>query len=449
MFVLLTALTTSLDHPRSVFYASNDTPLSFDQFIDHSDTSVGKFQQNYFADFSVTKDNNTAVLYIGGESDGFGKPGPNSTIFGYAKQLQASFFVLEHRFFGGSQPFKNAMTTDNLKYLTVEQAVDDLGYFQEWAMKHYNLPSACKWLLIGGSYPGLLAAYTRAKYPKSFHAAISSSGVVYATNNYKEFDEQIAISLGQSCAAAARKVRQQADKLLETNPDFLLNLFGMNGLETKNFPLVLGEIFSLGPQYGDRKRLCAALEESTLTGSSALVSLAKYAKNVFGPEYAGGDVIGTYSDKEMNNATKDMNGARAWMWMTCNELAYWQVAPGRLALRSSSVNQDFFKDQCKAIFEKDMPIPDTDKFNDKWIPLLQNASRIYYVTSSQDPWTPTCFTDDDTIGPNCYKHTIIGEEAGHCSDLSSPKSTDQADLIRTRAHVKYVIQKWMDENDEE
>jgi pimeloyl-ACP methyl ester carboxylesterase len=449
MFVLLTALTTSLDHPRSAFHVTENTSLSFNQLIDHSGASQEKFEQHYYANFSVSADNNTAVLYIGGESDGFGQPGEKSTTFGFAKQLKGILFVLEHRYFGRSQPFPNAMTTENLKYLTVDQAVEDLASFQQWAMKHYNLPSACKWLLVGGSYPGLLAAYARAKHPELFHAAISSSGVVYATNNYKEFDEQIAISLGQSCAAAARKVRQQADELLETNPEFLLNLFGMKDLEKKNFPLVLGEIFSLGPQYGDRKRLCAALEESTLTGSSPLVRLAKYTKEIFGPSYAGDDIIGTYSDKEMHNTTKDMNGARAWMWMTCNELAYWQVAPGRLSLRSPKVNQQFFQDQCKAIFDQDMPIPDTQAFNDKWIPLLKKTSRIYYLTSSQDPWTPTCFTDDDTVGPDCYVHTIIGEEAGHCSDLSSPKPTDQADLIRTRAHVKYVIQKWMDEKIEE
>jgi pimeloyl-ACP methyl ester carboxylesterase len=448
MFALLTALTTSLDHPRSVYLLGDSEPLSFNQTLDHTTAGDIKFEQRYFADFSVSGDNNTAVLYIGGESDGFGKPGVNSTVFGFAKQLNAAFFALEHRFFGKSQPFPSNMTTENLKYLTVDQAVDDLAGFRDWAMVHYNLPSACKWLLIGGSYPGLLAAYTRAKHPTKFHAAISSSGVVYASNNYKEFDEQIAISLGQSCASVARKVRKQVDDLLETDPEFLLNLFGMSGLEKKNFPLVLGEIFSLGPQYGDRARLCAALEDSTVSGSSPLVRLAKYTKEIFAPEYAGGDVIGTYSDAEMHDATKSMNGARAWMWMTCNELAYWQVAPGRLSLRSPSVNQDFFKDQCKAIFDKEMPIPDTDTFNNKWIPLLQKTSRIYYLTSSQDPWTPTCFTDDDQIGPNCYIHTIIGEEAGHCSDISSPKPTDQADLIRTRAQVKYVVQKWMDEDDE-
>jgi serine protease 16 len=447
MFSLFAAVVTSLDHPRSIYLPNHQDPETFKQIIDHSEGG-GKeeFDQRYFANFSFSADNKTAVLYIGGESDGFRRPCCRSTIFSFVKELNASFFMLEHRYYGESQPFPGQMTTENLKYNTVEQAVDDLAYFRDWAITHYKLPKECKWLLIGGSYPGLLAAYTRAKYPKKFHAAISSSGVVYATNNYKEFDEQIAISLGQSCATTARIVRKQVDELLHSEPDFVLDLFGVKGLERKNFPLVLAEIFSLGPQYGDRARLCAALERSRIDGSSPLVNLAKYAKEVFEPEYAGGSVIETYSDAEMHNATKEMNGPRAWMWMTCNELAYWQVSPGRLSLRSPSINQSFFHEQCKIIFDKDMPIPDTKAFNDKWIPLLQETSRIYYLTSSQDPWTPTCFTDDDKIGENCFIHTIIGDEVGHCSDISSPKPTDQADLIRTRAHVKYVVKKWMDED---
>ena len=43
-------------------------------------------------------------------------------------QYGALFVVLEHRFYGDSQPFED-WTLDSLKYLSSEQALADLAYF--------------------------------------------------------------------------------------------------------------------------------------------------------------------------------------------------------------------------------------------------------------------------------------------------------------------------------
>lgn len=46
------------------------------------------------------------------------------------------------------------MSTDNLYYLSSEQALADLATFRQFIAKSYNLTDSNKWVSFGGSYPG-------------------------------------------------------------------------------------------------------------------------------------------------------------------------------------------------------------------------------------------------------------------------------------------------------
>ena len=83
----------------------------------------------------------------------------NSTLNGMiAQQQKGATVILEHRFFGFSNPYNN-LDEDTLKYHTVQQAIDDLVYFSQ----NIQLPmpyaenatsDRSPWILIGGSYSG-------------------------------------------------------------------------------------------------------------------------------------------------------------------------------------------------------------------------------------------------------------------------------------------------------
>uniref|UniRef100_A0A915DQR4 Uncharacterized protein n=1 Tax=Ditylenchus dipsaci TaxID=166011 RepID=A0A915DQR4_9BILA len=65
-------------------------------------------------------------------------------------------FALEHRYYGDSLPF-DSFTTENLKYLTSQQALADLSVFIQTINEKRNFVNS-KWIVFGGSYPGMLAA---------------------------------------------------------------------------------------------------------------------------------------------------------------------------------------------------------------------------------------------------------------------------------------------------
>ena len=92
----------------------------------------------------------------------------NQTIIGQiAQQEHGAGVLLEHRFFGLSNPYPN-LTDASLSVLTVQQSIDDLEYFVnnvKLAMPGGDnvKPDTAPWILVGASYAGALTAWTMQK----------------------------------------------------------------------------------------------------------------------------------------------------------------------------------------------------------------------------------------------------------------------------------------------
>src|SRR5262245_14581416 len=75
-----------------------------------------------------------------------------------AKVLHASIVALEHRYYGKSTPFED-LSLEHMKYLSVHNALEDVITFEAYAKT--SLPLSGKWVAVGGSYSGMLAAFLR------------------------------------------------------------------------------------------------------------------------------------------------------------------------------------------------------------------------------------------------------------------------------------------------
>ena len=85
-----------------------------------------------------------------------------------AQALNGSGVILEHRFFGESNPYGN-LSVESLQVHTLHQAIEDLEYFA----KNVKLPmpdgdkvapGKAPWILVGGSYAGALTSYALHRY---------------------------------------------------------------------------------------------------------------------------------------------------------------------------------------------------------------------------------------------------------------------------------------------
>ena len=77
-----------------------------------------------------------------------------------AQDNQGAFVALNHRYYGNNPPGAQEMTAENLRFLSVEQALEDYITFADGLSAQRGWKTN-PWIVTGISYSGALAAYTR------------------------------------------------------------------------------------------------------------------------------------------------------------------------------------------------------------------------------------------------------------------------------------------------
>ena len=157
---------------------------TFQNLVDHFNFLDDRvYNQRYWVSDQYWDGEGPIFIYICGE---YRCSVPDTRLFPFmlGATHNARFMVLEHRFYGDSQPFDN-WNLRNLGYLNSEQALADLAYF----IGKMNPDQANEVLVIGGSYPGALSAWFRERYPHLAVGSWSSSGVVQPVIDFWKFDE--------------------------------------------------------------------------------------------------------------------------------------------------------------------------------------------------------------------------------------------------------------------
>jgi dipeptidyl-peptidase II len=151
-----------------------------DQIIDHfTYDSTDTFRQKYMVYDKFWSPRRGPVFFYFGNEGGIEDFYNNSgAMFEYAPQFDALLVFLEHRYYGTSQPFQD---NENLRYLTIEQALADATVFLSQKTSELGCDAdteACKVIMFGGSYGGMLAAWHRLKYPHLSAGALAMSAPV-------------------------------------------------------------------------------------------------------------------------------------------------------------------------------------------------------------------------------------------------------------------------------
>ena len=228
---------------------------TIDAKIDHIGTTTGTYKQRYWwTDHFIdqTKGPDYLFLYICGE--GTCKP-PSERGFAVkvAEDLKAMFFVVEHRYYGASQPMKD-WSTDNLKYLNADQALADLADFIDAMNKEIIAKwkgDNRRWVTVGGSYPGALSAWFKAAYPDKAWVAWSSSGVILPIRDFSDNDMDIYLATSRSgpeCPQIIQNITAYIDKVLDAKKgpdyDYLDSVFGMKNVDEGDFMYYIADIFT-------------------------------------------------------------------------------------------------------------------------------------------------------------------------------------------------------------
>ncbi|KAG9017151.1 hypothetical protein FRB90_001575 [Tulasnella sp. 427] len=359
--------------------ASRSLPLEkkypasyFEQHIDHNDTTIGTFKQRYWVDDRFYESGGPVFVLDGGETSGADRlPFLDHGILAILSNATGGLsIVLEHRYYGellrrrhaptatksihlvekGESSPVDKFTTDSLRWLTNEQALEDSAQFmRNFTYNGVDLSATnTPWIYYGGSYAGARAAHMRVLYPDLVFGAIASSAVTHAAIDYSDYFEVIRRTNNQTCVEHIVSAVATIDRILDiplmSNP--LKALFGLQGLKhDDDFGSVLVEpLGAVQAQNWDPSqstdswaRFCETVSSG---GAGTQIGLVKIPAEVV--NYANWirkevvslcpddmtveDCFGTYDDSKFRDDTTPSSW-KAWTFQVCNTWGYFMPAP--------------------------------------------------------------------------------------------------------------------------
>ncbi|EME38167.1 hypothetical protein DOTSEDRAFT_75982 [Dothistroma septosporum NZE10] len=415
---------------------------TFEQLIDHSNPDLGTFEQFYFYDTRYWKGPGfPVILFTPGEVNAtryYSYLSTNRTTGLLAEEIGAATIVLEHRYWGVSSPFAD-LTTENMRYLTLDNALKDMTYFAN----NVKLPFAehasssaedVPWVVMGGSYSGALSAWLASVESGTFWAYHASSAPVEAVSDYWGYFKPVQEGMPQNCSKDVSLVIDHMDNILMRGSDeeihVLKSKFGLETVEhNDDFMAALenGPWLWQGNQFYTNTGFftwCDYVEDSVNKTGSAVAgpdgvgpekALEGYAKwwvetqlptycSAYGyPEFDGTNNTACldtynatsplYTDTTLSNLVD-----RQWVWMTCNEpFGYWQdgAPEDRPTIVSRLVTAEYWIRQCGLYFPSG-PNGETygiaegkteeqvNAYTGGWN--IDNTTRLIYVNGENDPW---------------------------------------------------------------
>lgn len=212
--------------------------------VDHFDSSnKNTYPNRYFVNDTYYKPGGPVIFFDLGESgfspdaaaDFLAEHNMTSAPLRLAAKTNGLVIGWEHRYYGYSRPVpmddESGLPVDGLegyKYLTIEQALEDTAYFANNFNKttlslNSNLQSTANldpyhtpWIFVGGSYPGMRAAWARLKHPDIFYASWASSAPVQTQEDGSIYYNPIVRSMPQNCTNDIKAAVKFVDQTLSS-----------------------------------------------------------------------------------------------------------------------------------------------------------------------------------------------------------------------------------------
>ncbi|EGG23794.1 hypothetical protein DFA_05930 [Cavenderia fasciculata] len=432
----------------------------FTQRLDHFNTiNQQTFQQRYVINDQYWNGKGPVFIMINGEG-----PMSLATVTGlqfvnWAQQSNALIISLEHRYYGASFATDD-LSTDNLAYLTPQQALADNAAFREFVAVTFNVPATSKWVSFGGSYSGCLTSWFRIKYPNLVDYTVASSGPVNAEVNFYQYLEVVQNSLltatnGQQCVSNIAQATQKIQALLsqpnglETVSD-MFNLFPalesqndvanfMQSLAGNFMGVVQYNLEEVGPSV---ETLCQTMTDSSNDALTNYIAIWN--------QYAQGETLDVSYDtmiSELTNVTNDQNivGGRQWFFQTCAQFGFYQTSDSPNQPFGNLFPLEFQIQQCSDVFGFDF-LPNVNWTLLDFGGLNPVTSNVIYVNGDIDPWHSLGITASfPAAGENT--ETILIHGTAHCADMMMPTAgVSPSTLAPAQTIIGQQIQSFLSQN---
>eukprot|EP01101_Sappina_pedata_P013183 TRINITY_DN9464_c0_g1_i2.p1 TRINITY_DN9464_c0_g1~~TRINITY_DN9464_c0_g1_i2.p1 ORF type:complete len:484 (-),score=146.34 TRINITY_DN9464_c0_g1_i2:76-1527(-) len=428
----------------------------FTQRLDHFNAQDQRvWKQKYFVNETFYKAGTNAPIFllIGGEgpiSPGYVTSYMMST---YAQKYGALQFGLEHRFYGESAPLPD-LSTDNLKYLSSQQALADAALFIQSMKEKYNPSSPV--IIFGGSYPGNLAAWFRLKYPHIVIGSVASSAPVQATLDFFQYLDVVDLSLtyfsGTDCDATIAAATKVVESMLQTTAgraqlktDF--NLCGpiTSWDDASTFIQAMMDNYMTTVQYNNEgttpitiSYVCDIIKQYETNPYQAYAQVSNQFLQINGETCL--DASYSSAIKQLRDINQASGSGRQWTYQTCAEFGYYQTTDSSSDVQpfGNLAPLNYSLQMCKDSFDIDF---DTASLIDQTNViyggrnLVDGPTNILFVNGNIDPWHALSVTSN--IAPGIQ--TILINGTAHCADMKHPTARDPPGLAQAQQQTSDFI----------
>ncbi|KAJ5116728.1 hypothetical protein N7456_001076 [Penicillium angulare] len=407
--------------------------------IDHNNSAIGTYKNRYWVQDKYYVKGGPVFVYDVGESTAESSAKlqlGNETSF-FATMLQehgAMGIVWEHRYYGDSLPYPitNDTPPEHWIYLTNAQALADIPYFaQSFTRPTYKdvqlVPSATPWVMVGGSYSGMRAAFTRHLYPETIFSSFASSAPVEARIDMSVYFDQVydgMVANGRlNCTKDIKAAMEYIDAELSknrTSAAAIKKLFFGAGAENNtrgDFTAAVAGIFGyfqaygLGGGDGSLGSFCEHLETDnetlTIAGASGFAPYKgkEYVVKRFASWPIFIDLVNFNYETNCDGRNKSQPlscvlnpkstdaDTISWTWQFCTEWGYYQsnnIGPHSLLSRYQSL--EYMQYTCNRQFPEAVRTgflpkrPHVEATNNQTGGWKIRPSNVYWSGGQFDPW---------------------------------------------------------------
>ncbi|CAH2105745.1 unnamed protein product [Euphydryas editha] len=455
-------LRVDLQPPEDFEYRSNRNNVHtawITMPIDHFDPqNKDTYQMRFmFNEEFFGGDGYPIFIMVGGEwniSPGYLQGG---NMYLNAQENRGFLIYTEHRYYGQSLPYQN-FTTENLRFLNVDQALADLAYFIK-TMKESPRFANSKVILYGGSYAANMVLWFKQRYPHLTLGVVASSGPILGQVDFTGYLEVVHEAFssegGEECmsiikegiqqtiaAIATTSGRQEVQRMFRLCSPLLYD----DEYELGYFSGLISWTFS-GSVQTSRPGTISAVCRNFLTDVYGTTPMEKIGGYVRATQNIGSSCFSTYEAYVRILRTMN-NNSRAWYYQTCTEYGYYQTAP-----RSGTVFDDlvwlsvpFYVDICKQAFDQKFDeafvYNAVDRVNRVFGGLAPNVNNTINIHGTADPWHVLGVHDDI----NESSPTYMVPRAPHCFDLSNWRPSDTIRMTNAQQAARRLVTRWLSQN---
>mmetsp|Transcript_3299 Transcript_3299/g.6088 ORF Transcript_3299/g.6088 Transcript_3299/m.6088 type:complete len:552 (-) Transcript_3299:124-1779(-) len=453
---------------------SDVSTLYIRQQLDHfrqtpeANKTAATFQQRYFytdrfVQPETSQTNQYAFLCVGGEGPALTPRVLVDSVHCTGDMIETArrlfddghsihLFALEHRYYGFSYPTYSDV---DFQYLSSRQALCDIAHF-------VTKMGLSRWITFGGSYPGMLSAWSRSKFPHLIHASVSSSAPIQAQVNNRGYNDLVAQDLmyeriggSQKCFEIVSEGHKQLIDILKTEEGKakVANMFnicdGGKALEIESrVQSWLGDGIILIPaQENDPscniknnsqsenicniRLICDFLVNHEINVNSTYLERLANLSLLQNSDSCRALPSWENEIKYLQYKNSTISGYKSWMYQTCTEFGFYQTCEVESSCPYAKgmhiIDQDL--ETCAQVYgiDGDMVrnnVQQTLEYFGGWD---IDSSNILFVNGDVDPWSALALQDSTETLPVV---NVVG--ASHHFWTHSVKSTDDKEIEQAR-----------------